>query len=177
MLCDICKKKDAVLFLDHVVQNDRKRVSFCLDCGVKTGIMTPDLKIDLFPGKTIEKLRSQEAGAVPDAGRTEKCGRCGTERSRFLETKKAGCPRCWDLFVVNAREFAKSSARYTGKRKRTPARETRSQDRDEETRRKIELFRHRLSHLTSLERYEEAIKIRDAIQRMEKTAGHAARKI
>ena len=177
MICDICNKKDAVLFLDHVVQHDRKKISFCLDCGIKTGIMTPDLKIDLFPGKAIDKLRSRGAGPLPQADRVEKCACCGTERSRFIDTKKAGCPRCWDLFVVNAKEFAKSGARYPGKRKRTSGHETRGAARDVETTRKIELFRHRLSQLTSLERYEEAIKIRDAIRRMEKPASHAARKI
>ena len=119
MLCDFCHKQKAVLFLDHVSGNDRRRVSFCIECGVKAGIMTPDLKIDLFPKKLIENLRL--SGGLPAAreGDGEKCPRCGTERKRFLETRKAGCSRCWDLFVGNTGEFAKSGVRYAGKGRRS----------------------------------------------------------
>jgi len=176
MLCDICNKKEAVLFLDHVSPDNRQKISFCVDCGIKTGIMTSDMKIDLFPRKVLDALKNA-AGPSSAGPSAEKCPRCGTERSRFTETKQAGCSGCWDLFVGNAKEFAKSNLHYAGKLKRSPAREARAADRGIEKARKIELLRSRLSYLTASERYEEAIKVRDAIRRIEKPAGHAARKI
>ena len=175
--CDICKKNEAVLFLDHRTSTESQKINLCVDCGIKYGVMTSDFKVDLFPQKVIDILKNSKVQLAAPARETQKCPRCGTDRARFIETKTAGCPRCWDVFVGNAKEFAKSSVRYTGKRKRTLASKVRAAIRDDETSVKVAMLNSRLSHLTSSERYEEAIKVRDAIRRIEKTSGHAVRKI
>jgi protein arginine kinase activator len=181
MRCDKCRDRNAVIFLDHVTDEERNRLSLCLECAMASGVLSPDMKLSILPGKVLENLMASghkvtdpTAPAFPEAaplGRV--CAECGTELSAFLKVRRAGCAKCWDLFVDQVVPPKDSAVAYRGARRprsKAPAPVTQSDDRAK----KIGSLRKKLSRLVEAERYEDAIAVRDALRKLD---GHAAEKI
>lgn len=96
MLCDYCKKREAIFFLEQSTKNSKKRIHLCMQCAVKTGI-SPD------PERVQQSIKTLFAEVEKlDAERTKDsetlCPVCGTSLSRIKKTLRVGCSECYEVF-------------------------------------------------------------------------------
>jgi len=161
MKCDRCKEKRAVIFLDHIIDNTKKRLCLCLDCAVSFGIISKDYKLALLTPQQIESIfKSVFEGPV--------CSVCGMKYSEFIKKLKAGCENCWDVFYKHIGFINKSVQSYTGIRR--PKSKKNSKNTQTDISLKIAVLKKKLVHLVETENYEEAIAVRDTLQKLESHA-------
>lgn len=97
MLCDLCKKNEAVIFLEAIGKDGKKKINLCPVCAMARGIQAPvsapnaENLASVF--KEIEER--EKASRVHDS---RLCPVCGTSLSFILETGTAGCPECYEVF-------------------------------------------------------------------------------
>ncbi len=112
MLCDVCKKNEATIHIQEVVNNNIRSVHLCDECaktyGIKSNLMDIGFSIiDLFDNfneniEPIEKDDSKQIGLVnkKDLRNTAvpSCPVCGTTLLEFIESAKFGCGNCYLTF-------------------------------------------------------------------------------
>ena len=94
MQCDVCKEKEATVFLTHIVEGKMQKVNLCETCSKEKGVNDPagfeltDLLLGLGSAQDIER----NAGAL-------KCPVCGFTQADFKKTARLGCSACYDTFA------------------------------------------------------------------------------
>ena len=155
MFCDVCKSKEATVFLTQIVEGKMQKVNLCESCSKEKGVNDPmgfalaDLLLGLGAAQEIDK---NPAGV--------RCPVCGFSQADFKKTGRLGCSACYDAFTEGLAGMLKNMHRglvHTGK---VPAR--------------LALARRRTQELTKLEsalakaiveeHFEEAASLRDQIR-------------
>jgi protein arginine kinase activator len=142
------------------------KLELCAECARKEGLLLPDYKISLLTPEKVEKLLNQRGHNRPF---NPKCPSCGHEYADFRIRKTAGCADCWRTFTDLYYGETSSGWQYKGKGSmELSGKEGRSLPEKTRLSLKIESMRSKLNVLVSNEKYEEAIKVRDTIEGMEK---------
>jgi protein arginine kinase activator len=95
MKCDICKKRDAVIFLQQVTADSRREIHLCIDCARERGLYTDGEKLVMsFPAMFAEILPRQKQ--IRDAEKI--CPVCGRTLSQITRDLAFGCPECYTYF-------------------------------------------------------------------------------
>ena len=158
MFCDVCKSKEATVFLTQIVEGKMQKVNLCEGCSKEKGVNDPtgfalaDLLLGLGAAQEIEK---NPAGI--------RCPVCGFSQADFKKTGRLGCSACYDSFAEGLSGMLKNMHRgsiHTGK---VPA--------------KLAVARRIAQEMTSLqsalekavkeEQFEEAATLRDKIRNLE----------
>jgi len=158
MFCDVCKSKEATVFLTQIVEGKMQKVNLCEGCSKEKGVNDPtgfalaDLLLGLGAAQEIEK---NPAGI--------RCPVCGFSQADFKKTGRLGCSACYDSFAEGLSGMLKNMHRgsiHTGK---LPA--------------KLAVPRRIAQEMTSLqsalekavkeEQFEEAATLRDKIRNLE----------
>jgi len=158
MFCDVCKSKEATVFLTQIVEGKMQKVNLCESCSKEKGVNDPtgfalaDLLLGLGAAQEIEK---NPAGI--------RCPVCGFSQIDFKKTGRLGCSACYDAFAEGLSGMLKNMHRgliHVGK---VPA--------------SLALTRRRIQELTKLEEglakaiaaehFEEAAALRDKIRTLE----------
>lgn len=86
MLCDECKKNQAVMHYVSIVNGVKTEHDLCGSCASQMGMMSfsPFTWGDLFP----HAIQSQNVQI--------QCGKCGTTLTQFKKTGMLGCARCYE---------------------------------------------------------------------------------
>jgi protein arginine kinase activator len=158
MFCDVCKSKEATVFLTQIVEGKMQKVNLCESCSKEKGVNDPtgfalaDLLLGLGAAQEIEK---NPVGV--------RCPVCGFSQADFKKTGRLGCSACYDAFSEGLSGMLRNMHRgsvHTGK---VPARLVETRRRNQELAR----LRGDLEKAVMEERFEEAASLRDAIRRVE----------
>jgi protein arginine kinase activator len=162
MFCDVCKSKEATVFLTQIIEGKMQKVNLCEGCSKEKGVNDPtgfalaDLLLGLGAAQEIEK---NPAGI--------RCPVCGFSQADFKKTGRLGCSACYDTFAEGLSGMLKNMHRglvHTGK---VPARLAVARLRNRE----LSRLREELDRAVAAEQFEEAAGLRDRIRRLENETG------
>lgn len=161
MLCDVCKTKEATVFLTQIVEGSVKKLNFCAACSQKKGIQDPMefLLSDLFQGLTLPKEKNTPAVRVPVT-----CSACGFSQEDLKKRGRLGCSVCYETFSEALTPMIQSAHRSMSHQGKVPKKLAEVFIRDEE----LETLRKSLQKAIKSECYEEAALYRDRIAALEK---------
>lgn len=168
MLCDICKKREAVVHIASFENGRRTDLHLCAACA-KT-----HSKLALFQDLNIINNDFFRKMAYPDyTGQSEeepRCASCGMTYGEFNRSGLFGCPDCYEAFKEELPPLLRRIHGHTKHDGKVPNRGTGVF----RTMTHIKRLRQHLQKLVQEERYEEAAKVRDeirALQRMQPDTG------
>jgi protein arginine kinase activator len=158
MICDVCKKNQATVFLTQIVEGKMQKVNLCESCSKEKGVTDPtgfalaDLLLGLGAAQEIER-----------GGGVQKCPVCGFSQSDFKKTGRLGCATCYDTFAEGLQSLLKGMHKGTEHKGKIPTRLQRSLEREQQ----LKDLHRTLRKAVSEEDYEEAAKLRDRIKAFE----------
>ncbi|MFV1995041.1 MAG: excinuclease ABC subunit B, partial [Verrucomicrobiales bacterium] len=93
MICDVCSKDKATVYLTQIVEGKMQKVNLCEACASEKGIDDPTgfALADLLLG-----LGSQEQVETPSDEAV--CELCGFTQADFKKTGRLGCSACYSIF-------------------------------------------------------------------------------
>lgn len=165
MFCDVCKSKEATVFLTQIVEGKMQKVNLCEPCSKEKGVNDPtgfalaDLLLGLGAAQEIEK---NPAGV--------RCPVCGFSQGDFKKTGRLGCSACYDAFADGLAGMLKNMHRgliHTGK---VPAKLAAARLRSQE----LASLQASLEKAVAGEHFEEAASLRDKIRLLEAAPGESA---
>lgn len=116
MICDLCRKKEAVIFLEQMGKDTNRKINLCAECAAARGIVapvaTPDQKNVLA---IFEELTNKRESCEPDKKRL--CPSCGKNLYDIKKFGIAGCPECYEVFKEEIKAAMKQHGilgKYTG---------------------------------------------------------------
>ncbi len=97
MICDLCKKNEAVIFLEAIGNNGKRKLNLCVNCAASRGIST---KITAPDVKNIESIFAEikERDKKKNEDFLRLCPACGRSLGEIKETGTVGCPECYEVF-------------------------------------------------------------------------------
>ncbi|MEI6376374.1 MAG: excinuclease ABC subunit B [bacterium] len=158
MFCDVCKSKEATVFLTQIVEGKMQKVNLCEGCSKEKGVNDPtgfalaDLLLGLGAAQEIEK---NPVGV--------RCPVCGFSQADFKKTGRLGCSACYDAFAEGLSGMLKNMHRgsvHTGK---VPAKLASARRRSQE----LAVLQAGLVKAVKEELFEEAATLRDKIRVLE----------
>jgi protein arginine kinase activator len=158
MLCDVCQKTEATVFLTQIVEGKMQKVNLCESCakdkgvGDSTGFAMADLLLGLGATQQIERGQNQQH-----------CPVCGFTQADFKKTGRLGCSACYDTFaegLANLLRGMHKGLKHTGKMPARLSRRFAMADR-------MQALASELKQAVKEEKYEDAARLRDEIQRIE----------
>lgn len=158
MQCDVCKEKEATVFLTNIVEGKMQKVNLCESCSKEKGVNDPtgfalaDLLLGLGSAQEIEK----NPGAL-------KCPVCGFTQADFKKTARLGCSACYDTFSDALSEMLKNMHKGVEHVGKAPAvlraRHMHSA--------RLKALQQNLDEAVAAEEYEKAAGLRDEIRKIE----------
>lgn len=115
MLCDICHKNEAVLFLEQVSLSGKIKVNLCMNCSVKYGLSPDPKAVEKSLGSLFSDLAKKSNLLAEDKSRL--CPVCGQNLADIKRYGLTGCPECYSIFKNEIKDFLKNSGakvNYTG---------------------------------------------------------------
>jgi len=158
MICDVCKKNQATVFLTQIVEGKMQKVNLCEACSKEKGVADPtgfalaDLLLGLGAAQEIER-----------GGGVQKCPTCGFSQSDFKKTGRLGCAACYETFSEGLASLLKGMHKGTEHVGKVPTRLQKSMEREQQ----IKDLHRTLRKAVADEDYESAAKLRDEIRSLE----------
>jgi protein arginine kinase activator len=158
MFCDVCKSKEATVFLTQIIEGKMQKVNLCEGCSKEKGVNDPtgfalaDLLLGLGAAQEIEK---NPAGI--------RCPVCGFSQADFKKTGRLGCSACYDTFAEGLSGMLKNMHRGTVHTGKVPAKLAGARLRNQE----LSKLREELDRAVAAEQFEEAAGLRDRIRQLE----------
>lgn len=164
MFCDICKKREATIFITEIINGEKKALHLCFECATNLGLkgILKELNIP-YDENIIKKFLSLMPGFIDEVKDEKVCNICGTKFEEFKKSGFLGCSNCYNTFKDDLRPIILNlhgSMKHTGKRKGEKF--TPKTTIDE----KIKKLKKELEYAIEEERYEDAAKIRDKIKEL-----------
>jgi protein arginine kinase activator len=104
MKCDICKERDAVIFLQQVSAESRREIHLCFECARGRGLYADGEKLELsFPALLAEILPRQKQIRAEE----KTCPVCARTLSQISRDLAVGCPECYTYFSAEIKELQK----------------------------------------------------------------------
>lgn len=183
MKCENCRNNEANVRYTQIINGIKKEMHLCEECSRELGIGTGlgfDMNIDIpsFFGGFFDEYNS--LNLLPTFGNVkyEQCDSCGMTYDEFARTGKFGCMSCYDTFSDRLDPILKSiqgNNRHIGRRAKRSESDIFENDKEknnskEETRKndKVSELKNKLKLAIDDERYEDAAKLRDEINKLEK---------
>lgn len=165
MMCDVCQKDDAQIFLTQIVDGKMQKVNLCPACAKAKGVNDPtgfaltDLLMNMGATEQIEK----NPGLL-------KCPVCGFTQADFKKTGRLGCSRCYDVFGDQLAPMLKNMHKGITHIGKVPRRFQETFER----RRRMDDLQERLAKAVADEAFEDAATLRDEIRQLDAAASSPA---
>ncbi len=108
MICDLCKKNEAIIHVQEHSPKGVKTVNICLECAATRGLKIKSEDVgklmfnfvnNLFGNKLMSHSNPIDLNNFNLSELTDlKCSACGTTVDKISEDKKVGCPVCFSEF-------------------------------------------------------------------------------
>ena len=159
MKCDVCQKTEATVYLTQIVEGKMQKVNLCEKCAKEKGVSDPTgfAMADLLLG--LGATQQIEHGGQP----AQKCPVCGFTQIDFKKTGRLGCSACYDTFadgLANLLKGMHKGLKHTGKMPARLSRRIAMADR-------VKVLETDLKKAVKDEKYEDAARLRDEIQKLE----------
>ena len=163
MLCDICKKKEAIVHYAEIVEGQMKKMNLCEPCAMDKGVgVHASFSIgDLLAGLT------ETPGKTKDPMEEEICPKCKMTYKEFKKKGRLGCAHCYEAFrkaLIPLLEAIHKSEQHMGKIPQKAQEEVESMS-------KLQRLREELAGAIRKEDFEKAAKLRDEIKKWERSEG------
>lgn len=160
MICEVCHKEKATVFLTEIVNGKKVELHMCNTCAAKekSRMYAEDSFQQFLSG--LLKLSQSEADKVEKP--IDQCPECKMTLDDFRRHSKLGCSSCYDVFRPYVKHVVKSvqgGMNHTGKK---PLRQNEKVIRKEQ----IEQLETDLKLAVMSEDYHEAARIRDLLVRI-----------
>lgn len=166
MLCDDCKKNEAVVFMTQICGKSKTEKHLCEECAKKYGEMLlggEGFSVNDFLAGIFNQGQDEHELQKALAQTADKCPNCGMSYRDFARTGKIGCSECYTAFHKILQPLLRrihGSSLHIGKiPKRTGS--------EIAIKQKINRLRKDLQRCIDKEEYEQAAKHRDEIKRLE----------
>jgi len=163
MVCESCGKREAVIHLTEIKNNQMSMTHLCEQCAAAKGVETaegpPNFPLTDFLAQMGDLTERSQSGEAT-------CGFCGLTFAAFRETGRLGCPHCYASFEGHLRGLLRrihGGTQHVGK-VYLPSDPTAS-----ERAKRLEGLRCRLQRAVESEDFERAAEIRDLIRSLEPT--------
>ncbi len=160
MLCENCHKNEANTTVTQFINGDMSVSHLCSECASKLGM---DFS---FPSLN-NMLSNFFTDFAPFAARpVARCSLCGASYEEFARSGKAGCANCYTTFydqLLPSLQRIHGKTRHNGKIPGSSGNRARIIN-------KIEQLKMQLNDAISKQEFEEAAKLRDQINALEKEA-------
>ncbi|HHU35780.1 MAG TPA: DNA helicase UvrBC [Treponema sp.] len=159
MKCDICRIRNAVIFVQQVSRDNSVELHLCEQCASERGFSTTQNKIDISLGGLFsEAMDKKEKSGDP----ANICPVCGCTIQDIRKHKKTGCAECYRHFTAEIISLLRQDGveySYTGTlpEKTTPR----------AVKPTPEQIKHELHSAIERENYELAAYYRDRLKAME----------
>jgi protein arginine kinase activator len=156
MICESCKEREATVHLTQVVDGAIKKLHLCEECAAKSGF-------DVHGPISITDILLGMGGAKETAPETPErtCPRCHMRRTDFKKSGRFGCAMCYEAFAEDLPSLLRAmhrSGQHVGK---IPASRSAGIQMEAE----LATLQQALERAIAEERFEEAARIRDEIQK------------
>jgi|YelNatPaOPRAMG01_1025707.scaffolds.fasta_scaffold04720_9 protein arginine kinase activator len=164
MLCDICKKREANIFITQIINSEKKTLYICDICASKLGIkgILKELNIP-FDENILKKFLELMPGMIEEEKKEKSCSICGLKFKDFEKSGFLGCPNCYKTFKEELRPILLNlhgNVKHIGKKKGEKfTLETFFES-------ELKRLKRELEYAIEEERYEDAAKIRDKINEL-----------
>jgi protein arginine kinase activator len=162
MKCDVCQKREALIYIQQVMGKDQVELHLCERCAKEKGITAGGDKIEVTLGGLLSDLLHAKPGQAREQ-KTVVCPTCQRTVEEFAKTRKLGCSECAKSFDTELREIVDKlgeSAQHVGKfPRRLRAYKTYLVD--------IARLKRGLKEAIGREDYERAAVLRDKIRELE----------
>ena len=181
MQCDVCKAKEAEVFLTQIVEGKMQKVNLCKACSNDRGVDDPTgfALTELLAG--LGTSTETEKPAPPGSGHSHgssagsetvaaKCPVCGFTQADFKKTGRLGCSECYRTFSDHLGNLLKAmhkGTRHTGK---LPVRIVRQHELAE----RMKNLQEDLQKAVREENYEDAASLRDQLRKLSSQSGPTA---
>ena len=112
MLCEICKKKEAVIHIQEIVNGQKKTVHMCQDCATDKGldavgmqgINIAEILYNLSTQNGISDFKNSYSKDKALESKNSKpvqitiCSNCKWDSEKFQKTGRLGCEKCYKAF-------------------------------------------------------------------------------
>lgn len=181
MKCDICKKHEATIHIQEIVNSNKKAMHLCSECAVKKSQNDPSFDFGGFnlaemlynisesqggiPGLSpmLENESPDDTDEIKDTANL-KCPQCQWTLKALRQTGRVGCPECYNVFrevIQNALENMHRGKLHVGKR---PG--NKGTDKSSSLMLKLMNLQKELDEVIQREEYEKAAKLRDKINNL-----------
>lgn len=178
MKCDICKKREATIHIQEIVNSNKKAMHLCSECAIKKSQSDPSFDFGGFNLAEMLYNISESQGGIPGlspilkneaADDTDmikdttdlKCPKCQWTLKALRQTGRVGCPECYNVFrevIQNALENMHRGKLHVGKR---PG--NKGADKSSSLMLELMNLQKELDEVIQREEYEKAAELRDKI--------------
>jgi protein arginine kinase activator len=174
MLCEQCKQREAVTHIRRVINGVAEEHHLCAECARENGLQMPGASDfgfhvgDLFGSFLGGGLGAFSSAKMPPG--TRRCDFCGSSLAEIAKEGRVGCADCYSTFYEQLRPTLQrihGGMRHSGK---APALDPEAEA-ARQKQQTLEELREKIAAAIREERYEDAAKLRDEIQQLEKGGG------
>jgi len=163
--CEICGEKPAKIHVTQIKDGKKITAHMCPDCARKQALSAGPIS-QLSVSGMLQGLLNQQAAAPVPKGPTGQdlltCASCGQTLRGFKESGQLGCSACYETFSAHLAPLLgkiQKGERHVGKRPRGHSEMNREDS--------LADLRRRLQEAVEQELFEQAVKLRDEIRRLE----------
>ncbi|MDR1559185.1 MAG: UvrB/UvrC motif-containing protein [Clostridiales bacterium] len=161
MLCEKCKKRQAVVHMQQIINGQITELRLCPECA---GQYDSPLSFEQFLHGLLEVFGGMPETVSPQKPESKfRCPVCGLSYEDFKRTGKVGCAECYQTFRREMEPILKNiqgGNRHEGKYPHKAGSGMLN-------RRKIDKLKVELSKAIEAEEYENAARLRDEIRELE----------
>lgn len=166
MLCNLCKKRVAVVFFEQITNNGKRKVCLCEKCATARGIVgvsqVPDAR------KIVDLIAELDANSEKSQGDAKRiCPVCKRSLFEIKKTHRVGCSYCYTAFAKEIAKLASKIFVLTDEQKVAIAKKSSSPTVGGtvgRTIRSIKTLEKKLAIAVDEENYELAAELRDKIK-------------
>ncbi len=179
MLCELCKKNEAIIHIQEIVNSEKKTLNICAECAAQknqSGLIINGLNLaDLFYNLS-SKIQpdadtssgKQDEGEIKQQANIQ-CLKCGWDLSKFTKSGRTGCAECYKTFWKILSPAFKNMHKGTLHVGKHPG-EAKSGGKGLPLLEIMDLQKKLEEHILR-EEFEKAAELRDKISRLKKTGG------
>ena len=168
MLCERCKKNEAMIHVVKIINGKKSEAMLCEKCARELSDIPLKKNVDNKGNISFENMMNEFLGAVDKVNKVEVvCKNCGLTYSEFKKNGKLGCSECYDSFKDSLIPSIKRIQGYTAHVGKMPLREESKVIKTK----KVKKLKEELQKAIVKEEYEKAAIIRDEIKLYESAKG------